>query len=396
MLRLAVILSFLSSADGYGQLCQYLSVIIIVLSGVRILIFSNQKLDAGDFINPGYLLIAIIIPIVSTIAVLSMPPPQLNEFSIVLQGLLLFLVLTSFILHINYYGIYKIVYDFSVGFFVVVVGVAIFENNNLFDSLSFVETETGRVRFSPFLNHPNLTGHIFSVASINFVLMIFRRQSLFKEKLTWAFFALISVIYVMAASSRGSFVGLVLAIFVAFFIYIKNISPIKRSKILFKLLISTVIIFAYKFSEVLDWIFELFELNSDYRGVGSGGTGRFDNWTSVMDKVNDNTLKVFIGSGLRSWSDDYYGHATDSSYINSLWESGYFITLGVVLLFGNILYKIAIKKTLNIFNCYVAAIVTFVMIESIFARYMIAVGNPGSLLVLMIVGVNFNKLIEDK
>ena len=99
-------------------------------------------------------------------------------------------------------------------------------------------------------------------------------------------------------------------------------------------------------------------------------------------------MKFVLGGGFRSSGPDVIGFSTESSYITILLESGVFIGAAVILVFAYSPIK-ALKLTSPQDRhasslILVASFLTFVIVESIFNRYLLAIGNPTSLLSLLV------------
>jgi hypothetical protein len=98
---------------------------------------------------------------------------------------------------------------------------------------------------------------------------------------------------------------------------------------------------------------------------------------------------VFIfGGGFRSSNSELIGFSTESSYISILLDSGAFFGVAIILVFWYAPIK-ALRLT-SPENRYssplilLAAFMTFIIVESIFNRYLLAIGNPASLMSLLI------------
>jgi len=98
-------------------------------------------------------------------------------------------------------------------------------------------------------------------------------------------------------------------------------------------------------------------------------------------------MLVLFGGGFRSSNSDLIGFSTESSYVSILLDSGIFLGTATILIF---LY--APIKALRVTpaqdrhaspQILAAAFMTFIIIESIFNRYLLAIGNPASLLSLL-------------
>ena len=125
----------------------------------------------------------------------------------------------------------------------------------------------------------------------------------------------------------------------------------------------------------------MFDLNTKQRGLDSGGTGRFAIWQHGVEYIANRDWEIFIGSGLRSAN----LFPTESSYINIGIESGVFLTAAILVCLLSLL-AYSFRRQLSEESGYRFAFYTllFAMFQSVFNRYLIAIGNPFSLCILII------------
>ncbi len=245
--------------------------------------------------------------------------------------------------------------------------------------------ETGLQRFMPLGMAPNLVGYVFGACC----LLLARRTILTKswlERFIMGASALVCGVFILAASARASLLGLVAAGAVAvFFEY-----GFKRTLSLrwVQLAIASVFVICAAFWErVILFFTRMLELDSSTRGVGSGGSGRSDLWAKGVYTLFSDPMLVLFGGGFRSSNSDLIGFSTESSYVSILLDSGIFFGSATILVF---LY--APIKALRVTpaqdrhasaQILAAAFMTFIIVESIFNRYLLAIGNPASLLSLL-------------
>lgn len=255
--------------------------------------------------------------------------------------------------------------------FVLILG---FYGADLLDSLS-LSANRWEVRFRPFGLHPNLTGYIYSGAVI-----VFGYFAIVKYRISWIF-ALFCLVFVVAAQARGGLLALVLSGGLATVVFRKKIN--KSAKIWgMGLSIISVLFVAANFELLLSVTINLLDLDSDTRGIDSGGTGRFDLWKLGIDYYLDSGLGIVVGSGLRSSSAEIIGFSTESSYITMLIDSGFLGFIAVMLGFG--------KNIVSLFNCdqaylksdhvrfFLFMILVFALLQGVVNRYLLAIGNPFS------------------
>jgi exopolysaccharide production protein ExoQ len=241
-------------------------------------------------------------------------------------------------------------------------------------------------RFMPMGLAPNLIGYIFGAGSI----LMMRRAMVSNssiERLAMGGGALLSCLFVLAASSRSSLIALFAAALVAIFVEygVKRFFSLKWMK----LGTITFIILGLAFSgRIAAYFTRMLELDSETRGLASGGSGRTALWARGVDMLFNDPMRFMFGGGFRSSSANVIGFSTESSYITILLDSGMFIGAAVILVFAYSPIK-ALKLTSPQSRhasalVLVVSFLTFLIVESVFNRYLLAIGNPASLLSLLL------------
>ncbi len=250
---------------------------------------------------------------------------------------------------------------------------------DLITGLAVVRSDQGQFRFSPLGYHPNLIGHNFGALSVVAFtgLKIFNHQY---KRLLSLIVVVLSLIFVLAASSRGGLLSALIGIGYISFLWIKE-SKSKYARLLMPLMILGALGVAMYSSA--GYLTELLEINSEYRGTDSGFTGRADAWPLVLDEVQESTVTLMFGHGFRSWNNIIMGIQTevDNSYINLLYDVGLITTLFVVSLFIVIFLKCSKSKEYK----YFISLLVFCMIEGMVSRYLLGIGNPSTVLLQYIV-----------
>jgi hypothetical protein len=244
----------------------------------------------------------------------------------------------------------------------------------------------GLDRFMPLGSTPNLVGYIYGAGSI---LMI--RRTLVSnrtiERVVMACGALVSCLFVLAASARSSLVALLVSALMAIFLEygVRRFFSLKWMK----LVTITFTILGLAFSDKIGaYLTRMLELDSETRGTASGGSGRITIWARGIAALFDDPMRFMFGGGFRSSGAEVIGFPTESSYITILLDSGVFIGAAVILVFAYSPIK-ALKLT-SAQNRHasslvlVASFLTFLIVESIFNRYLLAIGNPTSLFSLLV------------
>ncbi|MBB4365100.1 hypothetical protein GGD65_006164 [Bradyrhizobium sp. CIR18] len=235
------------------------------------------------------------------------------------------------------------------------------------------------LREAPFGMHPNLAGFVYG----GFIVMAANSSVLkprYNQLLTPIIVGVCGAV-MLVASARGGLlaVALTLAVYV-----LTEFFRSRRSAIYLVTLGAAVIILSFVYwDSIAAYAVEMFDLNSKERGLQSGGTGRVEIWARGIDYISSRSWEIFIGSGLRTAGN--MGFPVESSYINLMVESGIFLTAAIVFCLLTILLR-SYRKQANgsAFHRFAFYTILFAMFQSIFNRYLIAIGNPFSLMMLVI------------
>jgi hypothetical protein len=260
------------------------------------------------------------------------------------------------------------------------------ERGSMATALSISMGKTGLIRLTPFGNHPNLTGYIFGAGSILMIRRVLVSKSII-ERLVMGAGVLLSWICVLAASARSSILALMVASSLAIVLEFRGSRFVSFKWLGIMLAVVIVIGFAFP-DKIVSYLSRMLELESDTRGIASGGSGRYELWVRGLATLFDDPMTLAFGGGFRSSSSDVIGFSTESSYVTILLDSGLFI--GVCVIFAFFYSPIKALRLSPARNRHTSSLVllpsflTFLLVESIFNRYLLAVGNPASLLTLMI------------
>ena len=242
-------------------------------------------------------------------------------------------------------------------------------------------------RLRPFGLHPNMVGMIFSGAIIMFLYGAATNKG--RMKLMYYAAAGIGLALVLAASARGGLLALILSlVFMGVIYYRRFIAPHPRMILL--TVIASVMLFALAAGPIFDYLATVLELNSETRGLDSGGTGRVERWLASLEYIENGTLQLFIGAGLRTVGEDTLGFtSTENSYLNIAIESGLFAFVACLFLFfGGILrlYQRSMADP-NPVWVYMTWLLIYICIQSFFNRYLLAIGNSLSFYVLLVTAI---------
>jgi exopolysaccharide production protein ExoQ len=235
------------------------------------------------------------------------------------------------------------------------------------------------LREAPFGMHPNLAGFVYG----GFLVMAANSYSVvrrYNRFLTLVIIALCFAVMVVA-SARGGLLAVAVTLAVYGTVEVFNT---RRSGVYILIIGFAVIMLSFIYwDKLFAYATEMFDLDSEQRGLGSGGTGRVDIWIRGIDFIFTRSWEIFIGSGMRT--SGYMGFPAESSYITLAVESGLFLTAIILISLMNILHICFRQQAAgSAFHRFAFYALVFAMFQSVFNRYLIAIGNPFSLLIFLI------------
>jgi len=249
-----------------------------------------------------------------------------------------------------------------------------------------VERSVGLVRFAPLGMHPNLCGLVYGGGSLLFFQHFLATPRLHQKLFAFVMSAM-CLSMVLAASSRASLLALALTGVVAVFLIAWRGS--RKARI--SLTLSTLALLAFgalQAAAIADYLTVILDLDSPTRGVDSGATGREVIWQDGVALVFSDPVLLFTGRGVRAAGPEVIGFPVESSYINLALEHGVvfglLITLAFVVTAWRTLdhsFQAGVMKPALLVS---GLMLVFVLLQSIFNRYLVAVGNPYSLWVLLL------------
>lgn len=216
--------------------------------------------------------------------------------------------------------------------------------------------------------------NIFNPNALGFFAMTFGCFSVaIKRSLLRLVPLVICFTFLYATSSRSSMLG-VIVFYCANYIYsFKN--PKKRIVyIIIGILLFIVVLMFY--NVFINSVYEVFVLDHPARGIGSGGTGRIDQW-------KDSTIYIIkyclFGSGFRTCNKEMIGYSTDNGYITYLVEMGFIgSSLALIVIIKSV--KVSLLFLKDDLNRLLFFFSLAYLVHSVFERFIFNIGNPGSLL----------------
>lgn len=249
-----------------------------------------------------------------------------------------------------------------------------------------VERSVGLVRFTPLGMHPNLAGLVYGGGSMLFV-QHFLSTRRTHQKLFALLMAGLCLSMVLAASARASLLALGVTGVIAVALIAWRGSRRARTA-LGAAAIGLAAVALAQAGTIARYLGTILDLDSPTRGTASGATGREDLWREGIELVFSDPVLFFTGRGVRAAGPEVIGFPVESSYINLALEHGVLLGFLIVLVFAVTAWRALGRSfhtgAMNPALFLSGSMLLFILVQSIFNRYLIAVGNPFSLLVLLV------------
>jgi hypothetical protein len=192
---------------------------------------------------------------------------------------------------------------------------------------------------------------------------------------------------VLAASSRSTIIALMVAAAVAALLEVRVLRGLTLKRFAVAVAaIGTLSVLYFGYAST--YFAKILEIDSSYRGFGTGATGRTDLWAKSMQALLSDPTLIAFGGGLRSSEYTVIGFLTENSYLTILLDSG--VVLGGVLILFLLYSPIGAlrlqRSSTNKENrlIFLPSFFVFLLIQCFFLRYFIGIGNPTSLLTLVL------------
>jgi hypothetical protein len=245
-------------------------------------------------------------------------------------------------------------------------------------------------RFSAFSFHPNLLA--FLLAGY-FCVMVWKFiTSSWRMRILAGMFGFLSLVITFFASSRGSIVGILIGCGLVAGMAAARARRERRIKLLRPGLLAVMLLFVVVIVvQSLQWTKDFYEytdqvlqLSQDDRGLDTGFTGRWDRWKVIMGVFTDGTF--IVGRGIRTTDQA----PIDNSYLVILYEIGLVPLALITWRFFSILgryfrsYFRSANQTERNFHLTCCLLLTVLLVNNIVDRYLFSVGNPYSLMALLL------------
>jgi O-antigen ligase len=257
----------------------------------------------------------------------------------------------------------------------------------LLSALQISVGANGLERYSALNNHPLLMGYIFGSGAILLVRRVRLTQRLL-ERCVMIAGTLVCLAILLGASSRSGIIALTVSAAFALVVEMHVFRRLTFTRFLAGLFGLAAIAFIC-LGPANDYLTRILELDSTYRGFGSGATGRTDLWAKGLASLASDPALVAFGGGLRSSEYSVIGFSTENSYITILLDSGVLFGAAlIVFMLYTPLRALALAREAersgtgqNLLALY-ATYFLFLLIQCFFLRYFIGIGNSTSLMTL--------------
>ncbi|QRR34234.1 hypothetical protein JNX00_21830 [Hydrogenophaga sp. YM1] len=305
-----------------------------------------------------------------------------------MYGAMLLLVLAAIALMVRHGRADGLVAVFRWAYVALLGTLLLVEPQALFASLAgHVEYGQGLVRYQPLGMHPNLSGLVYGGGAL-----LFFQHSLAVRQRPRQLFALamagLCLCVLLAASARAGMLALAITGATGVTLIAWRGSRRARMGLALAVLAGLALVLL-KWADIKDYLSLILDVDSPTRGVESGATGRTDLWRAGVELVFSDGALLFTGRGIRSALPEIIGFPVESSYINLALEHGLFFGSLIVLAFavtGCRALKHGLQAQPPHYPLFMAGLmVVFILAQSVFNRYLIGVGNPYSLWILVLI-----------
>ena len=304
-----------------------------------------------------------------------------------MYGAMLLLVLLAIAFLVRHSRAADLIVVFRWAYVALVGTVLALESPALLASLSgSVEYGLGLVRYQPLGMHPNLSGLVYGGGAL-----LFFQRYLAVRKRSQKGFALAMVAMclcvLLAASARAGMLALAVAGSAGITLIALRGSRRSRMSLVLAAFVGLMVIL-FKWADIKEYLSLILDLDSPTRGVDSGATGRTDIWRAGFALVFSDAVLLFTGRGIRSALPEIIGFPVESSYINLALEHGVLFGSLIAMAFVVTAWRAlqqGLKPGQPQYQLFMAGLmIVFILAQSIFNRYLIGVGNPYSLWILVL------------
>lgn len=242
--------------------------------------------------------------------------------------------------------------------------------------------EVGLVRLYPLGLHPNLSGFLYGGGAVVMV----RAAAIYRggRRILAIIGFMFCIAIMLAASARAGLLALAAALGAGAMLVSSRLGKKTKAALVFGSLV-LLLALILNAEQIGQYLVSILEIDSETRGVGSGGSGRLELWERGYGLATEDVLHLFVGRGFRSGAFEAVGFHFESSYLTIAYEFGVLFT--VVFVMRSVWLTVRTARTLGDGRdpgWFIMMVLIFVMVQSIFNRYLIAVGNTLSLLFIFL------------
>lgn len=333
-----------------------------------------------------YVLFAIILPVAPTLIALSS-----HELDAVGYAILMSVVLTACQVVLSLISIRNIFRAFS---YSAVVSMGLFV---LSDFSGIAHSVSAATRLIPPATQPNALGFIFA----GFVAVCAWRtmdvQTRYTARSVYCIASLAGIFIIFLASSRGSMLALVSSVLWGGCIWclsmLRGQVGISRNAFVSTIVLTcigllTLVLHTSVLHHGMDYMGRFLQLESHYRGINSGLSGRLTRWDATLGAIFGRGIWVF-GAGYRT-STTQMGFSVDNGYLVVAYEMG---LGGLIIIVIQLLWCLWISARYSARSVYLVdkeyfilmgSLLIIFMVNNIFDRYLFGLGNPFSVLGLFL------------
>lgn len=250
-------------------------------------------------------------------------------------------------------------------------------------------------RLIPAGAQPNALGFIFAGFVLAFSWRAADRSGRAGTRILFACFALLTLFMIFILQSRASL--LAVSCGYAWIAMIASIRTLRRSRLRVRV-VSAAAVFLILCGigigamthtvrdKATAYVLTGLKLESRYRGLGSGLSGRLPRWSATVAAINRQGFWTF-GAGYRTATGNL-GFSVDNGYLTIIYEQGLVGLLAILAQIAWVLVMLA-RQSLHAwdsrdrtFVLAASAIIVSLLVNNIFDRYLFGIGNPFSLLAL--------------
>jgi hypothetical protein len=252
------------------------------------------------------------------------------------------------------------------------VGLALFSGIGLLFLVPILAKNYSVIRDEIFGDDLNVNTFGFFAMSCGSMALCFRSTIM---QIFWAGIAMACVFFV---GSRSSILGLTITI--GLYIILRG-DRYKISTSIWILTLILLVTIAMSSPLIVDFILDTLALDDPHRGLGSGFTGRIDKWMYYIKLFCEHPL---FGIGFRCSDSDRFNlvGTTDNGYISYLLETGIVGALGLTMLVFQCLFNSWKNRNDLLSVVFLASSIGY-LAHSLFERFILNVGNPGSLIFML-------------